>query len=405
MTDERPARPSAAPATKRSAGSGLLGYALGALGRRRSKAIALGGGLALVVALVGAVLFLTDALRADADRARAAVPDVVVQRLVGGRPALLGDGDAARIAGIDGVRTMRPRVWGYLFLPALQGNVTIVGSDPSLSDLRPALSDGRDAAPGAHEMIVGVTLARALGLVVGDELQLPPLSATPSPPLKLVGTFATDVDLYTADVILCGDDDARLVLGLPAGAITDLALTVANPAETRIVARTVLERLPGTRVIERDLLGRVYALAYGRRAGLVLAASIPALLALLILAWDRASGLGAEEKREIAVLKAVGWSTSDILWSKIFEALLVGGAATALGLVAAYVWVFPLGAPGLRPALVGFSVLYPEAPLTPMVDVTQLVALALAVVAPFVGLSIVPAWRAATLDPVEAMRG
>jgi ABC-type lipoprotein release transport system permease subunit len=55
--------------------------------------------------------------------------------------------------------------------------------------------------------------------------------------------------------------------------------------------------------------------------------------------------------------------------------------------------------------LVGWSVLYPEAALTPEVDVAQLLGIALTVVAPFVGLSIVPAWRAATLDPMEAMRG
>ena len=55
--------------------------------------------------------------------------------------------------------------------------------------------------------------------------------------------------------------------------------------------------------------------------------------------------------------------------------------------------------------LAGWSVLYPEAPLTPMVDVAQLLAVALAVLAPFVGLSVVPAWRAAGIDPMEAMRG
>ena len=182
-------------------------------------------------------------------------------------------------------------------------------------------------------------------------------------------------------------------------------MTVINPAEARVIARTIVERLPGTRVIEKDLLGRVYALVYGRRAGLVLAASIPALLALLILAWDRASGLGPEEKREIAVLKAIGWSTSDVLWSKLLEAILVSAVATTLGLFVAYVWVFSFGAPGLRQSIVGWSVLYPTGPLTPAVDVAQLLALALAVVAPFVGLSIVPAWRAASADPLESMRG
>jgi ABC-type lipoprotein release transport system permease subunit len=158
-------------------------------------------------------------------------------------------------------------------------------------------------------------------------------------------------------------------------------------------------------VIERDLLARVYHLAYGRRAGLVLGATIPALLALLVLAWDRASGASPDERREIAILKAIGWSTRDVLWAKLLESLLVGAAATALGLLLAYAWVFWVGAPGLRPALVGWSVLYPKSSLTPAVDVAQLVGITLAVLGPFALLSVVPAWRAASVDPVESMRG
>ncbi len=385
----------------------MLAYALGTLARRRAKAVALTGGLAFAVALVAAVLFLADALRGEAERARAALPDVVVQRLVGGRPSTLKLNDVKALAGIPSVARVTPRVWGYLFLPTLQGNVTVVGAAPGAPALslapRGALSAGRDLAPGAHEMVAGTTLARALGLRPGDGLQLP--SATPSPLLTLAGTFDASVELWTADVILCDEADARAILGMPDGEATDLALTVTNPDEARVVARTVLERLPGTRVVEKELLGRVYALAYGRRAGLVLAATVPAILALLILAWDRASGLGPEERREIAILKATGWSTRDVLSAKMLEALLVGALGAALGLVLAYGWVFFLGAPGLRPALVGWSVLYPEAPLTPTVDAAQLIGVALAVLAPFVALSIVPAWRAAGTDPMEAMRG
>jgi ABC-type lipoprotein release transport system permease subunit len=384
----------------------LLGYALAALARRRAKAFALGGGLTFAVALVAAVVFLTDALRAESDRARVALPDIVVQRLVGGRPATIALADAALLEGIPSLRGVRPRVWGYLFLPELQGNVTVIGvaaGAPSLAVVKGALEAGRDLTPGAHEMVTGANLARFLGLHMDDELGLP--SPTPSPPLKLVGTFGSAVDLYTADVILCDEADARALLATPPDRATDLALDVTNPAESRVIAKTVLARLPGTRVVERDLLARVYTLAYGRRAGIVLAAAIPALLALLVLAWDRASGLGPEERREIAILKAIGWSNADVLWSKLYESLLIGALATGLGLLVGYVWVFPLGAPGLRATLAGWSVLYPEAPLTPMVDLTQLLSIALAVLAPFVGLSIVPAWRAASLDPMESMRG
>ena len=384
----------------------LLAHAFGALARRKARSIALGGGLAFAVALVAAVLFLTESLRGEAERAHAAHPDIVVQKLVGGRPTMIPASERAKIADIPSVREVTPRVWGYIFLPALQGNVTVVGTPrgvPPLSVANGALHSGRDLVPGEHEMIAGVDLAHFLGMLPGDELGLP--SADPrAHAMKLVGTFKSSLDLWTADVILCDEDDARALLGLPDGDATDLAVTLANPAEARIVAGTIVERLPTARVIERDLLERVHHLSYGRRAGLVLGASIPAILALLVLAWDRASGIGADERREIAVLKAVGWSTSDVLWAKLFESILVGAGATALGLLLGYAWVFWLGAPGLRPALVGWSVLYPQASLTPVVDVAQLLGVTIAVLGPFVLLSVVPAWRAATADPLESMR-
>ncbi len=388
-------------------GTSLFAYAALGVWRRRGKAAALGAGLALTVALVAAVLFLTDSLRAEADRAREVMPDVVVQRLVGGRPSTIAVADAKKLEGIPSVAEVRPRVWGYVFVPALQGNVTVIGTAPGappLDVVGGTLSEGRDLVPGAHEMVAGRTLAHALGLTLGDAIGLPTPSPNP-PSLTFVGAFSSDAELYAADVLVCDEADARALLATPDGQATDLALRVVNPEESRIVTATVIDRLPGTRIVERDLLGRLYALAYGRRSGLVLAASLPALLALLVLAWDRASGISPEDKREIAILKAVGWSTRDVLGTKMLESLFVSATAAALGLLLAYAWVFWLGAPGLRRAVVGWSVLYPEVHLAPMVDAGQLLGVALAVVAPFVGLSIVPAWRAAVLDPMDAMRG
>jgi lipoprotein-releasing system permease protein len=379
---------------------------MGSLGRRRAKNLALGGGLTFTVALVAAALFLSDALRAEAERAVGAMPDVTVERLVAGRPSSILLGSEEKIRAFPSVQKVVPRVWGYLFLAGVEGNLTFVGTPPgvpALSETQGELARGRDLVPGSHEMIAGQGLASLLELDLGDQVGFP--SSNPDTfPLKLVGTFSRAVDLYTSDVVVCDEADARAILGLSDGEATDLAVWVTNPNESHVIATKIAKALPGSRVIERDLLGRVYALTYGRRAGIVLAAAIPALLALLVLAWDRASGLGPEEKREIAVLKAVGWSTGDVLSVKLLEALLVATVAASAGLALAYLWVFPLEAPGLRATLAGWSVLYPATHLTPVVDLTELLSLALAVVAPFVGLSIVPAWRAATTDPMESMR-
>ncbi len=387
---------------------GLLVFALRALSRRKARAVALGGGLAFAVALVAAVLFLSDALRGESDAARNALPDLVVSRLRGGRPATISLQDAQKIVGIDSVRSVTPRVWGYVFVPALQANVVVMGTregSPPLEAVKGTLAEGHDLRLDghAHEMIAGARIAKFLGVVVGDELGLP--SPNPkAPSLKLVGTFSSSVDLFTNDVIVTSDADARAVLGLGPDECADFSVELSNPEEAGVVAKTVTMRLPDARVVDKKLLARAHTLAFGRRSGIVLAASFPVFLALLVLAWDRLSGVGDTERREIAVLKAVGWSTSDVLAAKLSESLLVGVLATAIGLALGYAWVFLAGAPLFRPALAGFGVLYPEAPLTPQVDVAQLLGISLAVLGPFVALSIVPAWRAAQVDPMDAMR-
>src|ERR1700690_2916998 len=89
--------------------SSLLAFAVGSLWRRRGRAFALGVGLSLTVTLVAAVLFLTEALRAEAQRGRGALPDVVVQRLVAGRPPAVKISDAKSLEDIDSVKSVRRR--------------------------------------------------------------------------------------------------------------------------------------------------------------------------------------------------------------------------------------------------------------------------------------------------------
>jgi ABC-type lipoprotein release transport system permease subunit len=117
------------------------------------------------------------------------------------------------------------------------------------------------------------------------------------------------------------------------------------------------------------------------------------------------SGVGPLERREIAVLKAVGWRTGDVLAARLWENGLLGLAGACLGILAAYIFVFHAGAPGLSAVLFGWSFIHPPLDLTPAIDAAQVLALLGFVVFPFVAAGIVPAWRAATADPHAAMRG
>ncbi len=385
----------------------LLSFASGALARRAGRTAALSGALATTVTLLAGVLFATAALRSEAERARSTQPDIVVQSLVGGRPGLIDPAVVSFVTKLPGVRRAEPRVWGYVFVPSLRANITLVGRRSEQVDLaavKGVLESGRDARPGERgAAVLGKSLADLLHVRSGDVIGLPS-PREDAPTLTVVGVFDSPVALYTSDVVLLDADDARAILGVPAGRATDIAIDLTNPEEATVVSRAILDKEPDLRVLDKRILARTYRLTYGRRAGIVLAASLPAVLAILILAWDRVGGVGPSERREIAVQKAVGWSTADVLYAKLYESVLVGAVATTAGIALAYLWVFLLDAPWLREVLSGWSVLYPTAPLTPAIDPADLLGLAAMILVPFISVAILPAWRVAVLDPMQAMR-
>ena len=129
-----------------------------------------------------------------------------------------------------------------------------------------------------------------------------------------------------------------------------------------------------------------------------------AILAFAILAWEKAAGLSAEEKREIGILKAIGWETGDVIRMKVWEGLLISLTAFLLGFLTAYVHVFHFGAAIFEPVLKGWSVLYPKFALVPAIDGLQVATLFFFTVFPYTAAVLVPIWRAAITDPDAVMR-
>ena len=385
--------------------AGLLGFSLGALWRRRGKNLAVVFALALVTSAFASVVVLTDSLRDEAHRGMAEMPDLTVSRLRGGRPALMSITDVAGIERIAGVASVRARVWGYLFVEGLGSNLVIVGIPANrVADLVTPITRGRVPSSGERRWaVLGEGVLRLLGARAGDYLGLASPDGT-STDVTIAGSFHSNAALLTADVAMMDDRDARHALGLQSEEAVDLAIGVTNPDESLVVARKISELLPGVRVVERRSLARAYDLTYGTRGGLMALALLPALIALLVLAWDRATGLSIEERREVGVLKTVGWSSQDVVATRMMEALAIAITAAAIGGITAYVYVFLFDAPGLLRALLGWSSLYPAFRLTPSADGSSLLAIAALTVVPYLAAAAVPAWRAATLDPAESMR-
>jgi len=70
----------------------------------------------------------------------------------------------------------------------------------------------------------------------------------------------------------------------------------------------------------------------------------------------------------------------------------------------AYAHIFLFSSIIFEPALKGWSVLYPAFKLTPAISADQIATLFFLTVIPYTVATIVPSWRAATIDPDSVMR-
>lgn len=377
-----------------------LDHALGAVARRRGRALSVGLATALAVFACASALFVTGALREESLRALDAMPDLTVSRLRGGRPAPVGVREAEAIRAVPGVVEARARVWGYAPAEGTGSLLTVVGWDGGDPGALAGITRGRAPSRGARGWtVIGGAVSRMLGAIPGDAVELRGV------PLRVVGVFDDRVALRTADVVLASMDDARAVLEMDPADCADLAVTVAAPEERALAAHRIAEALPWARVLDREAWRRSVALAWGRRGGVTLLLLVPSLVALLVLALDRMTASDARARREAGTLKALGFSTREVLRVEALATAIPAVGGFALGVIVAYGYAFPLGAPWLRSIALGWSAQLPDFRLTPAVTLADLVTLATLALGPQLGASVAAAWWVAREDPAEVLRG
>jgi ABC-type lipoprotein release transport system permease subunit len=367
----------------------ILDFTLSSLLRRRGKNLSLLVVYTLVVFMLGSAMFLTEAMKREAALILKNAPEIVVQRLLGGRHDPIPVNYVETIGKIRGVVSASPRLWGYYYDPVIGANYTLMVP--------------RKSAPPLEHIIIGNGISRSRMVERGDIISFRGYDGV-ARNFTIQGEISSESELVSSDLILMTETDFRGLFGFPASLATDIVVTVRNQKELRTIAGKVAELLPDTRPIIRDEMVRTYDSVFDWRGGIVVVLLMMALLAFVIFAWEKASGLSADEKREIGILKAVGWETSDVIAVKAYEGLLVSFFSFTTGILAAYGHVFFFSAFLFVPALKGWSVLYPDFRITPFIDSYQVAVLFFLTVVPYTVATIVPSWRAAIVDPDSVMR-
>lgn len=379
----------------------IIDFALTSLLRRKYKSLAIITAFTVVVTALASILLFSNSLKIEAASVLDSAPDLIVQRTVGGRHDLIPAEYAEKIKGIPGIGTVDLRYWGYYYDPLTEANYTVQGTAGNTKTLQ--LLDGR-LPSGNDECAIGAGVAEIKKTGTGGELILVDSSNT-GVLYEVVGVFRAESSMLTNDLIILTNETVIDFFGYPPGKATDVAVQVYNKNELQTIAGKIKKLLPDSRPITKTELVRTYEMVFNWRSGMMLSVFSAAVLAFCILAWDKATGISADEKQEIGILKAIGWDTSEVLALKFWEGLIIALTSFLLGTIAGFVHVFTFNSFFLAPVIKGWSVVFPEFHLTPHLDPYLVFTLGFLTITPYVASTVIPAWKTAITDPETIMRG
>ena len=290
--------------------------------------------------------------------------------------------------------------------------------EPGVTDLSPGMNNAAlsHLKSGEFGVVLGIDLARMLGLRVGDPVTLvaPSGQVTPAgvvPRLKqmtLVGTFSSGHYEYDSALALLHVDDAARIFRLegPSG----VRLKLRDLHEARQVAQELAMQLP-PEVLVRDWTqqNRTWFAAVQVEKRMMF---IILTLIVAVAAFNLVSTLVmtvTDKRADIAILRTLGASPASIMGVFVVQGAMVGVIGTlsglALGLLVAY--NIDVIVPALE-SLFHASFLpkdiylishMPSDPQSADIVPIALIALVLAFVA-----TLYPSWRASQVNPAEALR-
>ena len=332
---------------------------------------------------------------------------------------------ASRVSGVPGVRLAAPVVEGQALASSpFNANGVLVrgirGADLArlgsiANNIQAGTLDGFDQGQG---IAIGQRLAEQLSLQVGDNLTLvsprgavTPMGMTPRiKPYKIAAIFKIGMSEYDAAFVFMPLKEAQAYFSRN-GDVTAIEVYVDNPdrilAYRRLIAdaaqrpiymidwRQRNQTFFGALQVERNVMFMILTL-------IVLVAALSILSALTMLVKDKT--------QNIAILRTMGATQGAMMRVFLITGTAIGVIGTFTGLLVGT--VFCLNIEKLREFLSWLTStelfdpnLYFLSKLPAEMDLGETIAVVvLALTLSFLA-TLYPSWRAARLDPVEALRG
>jgi putative ABC transport system permease protein len=327
----------------------------------------------------------------------------------GGQVRPLAEDVVEQVRSVPGVAVAEGGVAGFALILDPQGEPIQPGGAPTLAT---SLTENRELAgdagfrsgrmpSGPREMAIDARTVAKAGYALGDRVDVVLLHGRRT--FTLVATIGFGESDSLLGATLAGFDlpTAQTLLGKQ-GVVDQIDVMAAEGVTAEELRNRIAEALPpGVEVLTGDQFADAGTAAVRDSLGifttvLLVFAGVSVVVGSFVI-WNTFNVLVAQRRREVALIRAVGATRSQVLSGVMVEAVLIGLVSGVLGLF--------LGvglAAAIRALLDLIGVEVPST--TPVLEPRTIVAaLSVGLVVTLVA-AIAPAWMATRVAPMEALR-
>ncbi|WNL30165.1 ABC transporter permease [Aliarcobacter cryaerophilus] len=357
---------------------------------------------ALTIFLLSTVIFIKSSLQNEILKTLESHNDFIIQKEFGGRIFDIENQLEDRLKNIYGVKNITKRVYGrYKFLSE-DVYFTIIGVD--FSNLNKELKNLGLQNISKDEMIVGFEVDNLLKKYKYTNYYDFFLPNKEIKKVKIAKVLEKESNIISSDIIILDINLARDILGINRDFSTNIAFDVPNEIE-RANIKQKLQRLDlDLNIIQKEDILKKYETIFNYKGGVFLILYLVVLFAFIMILYQRYSQVSINERKQIAIFKAIGYSVRDIIKIKMSENFVVAFVSYLIGVLLAYFFVFILNAPILKNIFIDFSNIKNDFIIYPYIEFSTFVTLFLFFMVLFLSSVLIPVWKISAINPYESLR-
>ncbi|MCT7444201.1 ABC transporter permease [Aliarcobacter cryaerophilus] len=356
----------------------------------------------LTIFLLSTVIFIKSSLQNEILKTLESHNDFIIQKEFGGRIFDIENQLEDRLKNIYGVKNITKRVYGrYKFL-SVDVYFTIIGVD--FSNLNKELKNLGLQNISKDEMIVGFEVDNLLKKYKYTNYYDFFLPNKEIKKVKIAKVLEKESNIISSDIIILDINLARDILGINRDFSTNIAFDVPNELE-RANIKQKLQRLDlDLNIIQKEDILKKYETIFNYKGGVFLILYLVVLFAFIMILYQRYSQVSINERKQIAIFKAIGYSVRDIIKIKMSENFVIAFVSYLFGVLLAYFFVFILNAPILKNIFIDFSNIKNDFIIYPYIEFSTFVTLFLFFMVLFLSSVLIPVWKISAINPYESLR-